>query len=249
MSQPNVDTLLEDFEANDVELAGQLLSLRQTPSRALRQRIQSVPHQQIQVTRLAPRLIWGSAALVVAVLLFASPSARAMLGQFEQIIGRIHLTMMDVLPTRPEPVVIESTPVSLTEAQASVSFDFVVPTNLPAGLSDEAEIFVIELEMPIIKLRWRDREGGFVQLSAHPANDGNSLTQNLIGVASSETFLINGQEAVVIHGGWDETKRTWSHQAQVTTLIWELNGIQYNLLSYSDVVSLAELIEMAKSVR
>ena len=36
---------------------------------------------------------------------------------------------------------------------------------------------------------------------------------------------------------------------QVIILIWELNGIQYNLLSYSDVVSLAELIEMAKSVR
>ena len=36
---------------------------------------------------------------------------------------------------------------------------------------------------------------------------------------------------------------------QVTALIWELNGIQYNLLSYSDVVSLAELTEMAKSVR
>ena len=249
MSPPNVDALLEEFEAKDVELAEQLLSLRQTPSSALRQSIQSIPQQQARTPGIAPRLIWAGVALVVVTLLFASPSAKAMLGQFEQIIGRIHLTMMDVLPTRPEPVVIESTPVSLTEAQASVSFDFVVPTNLPAGLSDEAEIFVIELEMPIIKLRWRDGEGGFVQLSAHSANDGHNLTQNLIGVASSETFLINGQEVVVIHGGWDETNRTWSHQEQVTTLIWELNGIQYNLLSYSDVVSLADLTEMAKSVR
>ena len=55
--------------------------------------------------------------------------------------------------------------------------------------------------------------------------------------------------AVLISGGWDKTSRTWDHEAQLVTLIWELDDIQYNLLAYSEAVSLPELIGMAESVR
>ena len=48
---------------------------------------------------------------------------------------------------------------------------------------------------------------------------------------------------------WAETSRTWDHEAQLVTLIWELEDIQYNLLAYSEVVSLAELVAMAESIR
>ena len=97
-------------------------------------------------------------------------------------------------------------------------------------------------------MRWRDTAGGFVQLSAHLANRANNQIQNLIGAESSRTILINGREAVIITGAWDEVSRTWSYREQVTTLIWELDGVQYNLLSYSRILPSQELIKMAESV-
>ena len=106
-----------------------------------------------------------------------------------------------------------------------------------------------ELETPIVKMRWRDIEGGFVQLSIHAANGEKNLTQNLIGTQSNDTIILNGRQAVLIYGGWDEASRTWDHEAQLVTLIWELEDIQYNLLAYSEAVSLPELIVMAESVR
>ena len=139
--------------------------------------------------------------------------------------------------------------VSLTTARTQVPFEFTVPTHLPAGLVRDPQVFVTELEMPILKMRWQDVAGGFVQLSIHEANGAQNLTQNLIGAESSETIVLNGREAVLIYGGWDEASRTWKHEAQLVTLIWELDDIQYNLLAYSEAVPLAELMAMAESIR
>ncbi len=240
---------LEEFEENEVELARQLLELRRQPSAALRQQIQAIPRQPKRHIRLWPGLALASAALVLVFLLATSPAAKAMLGHMEQVIGQIHLMIMEVRPNRVNPVVVETTPVSLAEAQAAVSFEITPPSYLARGLDPETEVFVTELEAPIVKIRWRDAEGGFVQLSVHQANEGRTRFQNLIGTKSSETILINGQEGVIIYGGWDETSQTWSHQDRITTLIWENDDIQYNLLSFSTIVPLTELIAMAQSIR
>jgi hypothetical protein len=248
MSQSRPNPVLDEFQADDAELAQQLLNLRQEPAPALQQRIQAIPHKAQRLPRLDPRLAWGSAAVLLVLLLFASPPAKAMLGEVEKIIGRIHLTIMEVLPGRTEPIVIESTPISLSEAQLAVPFEFIGPEYLPAGLNPKAKIYVVNLDTPIAKMRWRDASGGFVQLSIHQANIKNTRVENLIGSESSEPILINGQEGVIIYGGWDEVSRIWRFQDRVTTLIWEINGIQYNLLSYSTVVDLTELIAMAQSV-
>ncbi len=243
MSHSNLDEFAGD------ELAQQLLSLRRPPSAKLEQRIRAIPQQTVRL-RIAPRWVWASVALAVIVgLLFASPAAQATLGQFQQIIGQIHLTILDVLPARTDPIVIESTPVSLGEAQDAVPFDFLTPGYLPPDLRPQAEIYVIELDSPIVKLLWRDTKGGFVQLSIHQANDKSTQIENIVGSESSDTILINGQEAAIIYGGWNQASRTWSHQDRLVTLIWVVNGVQYNLLSYSTLIPPPELIAMAQSIR
>jgi len=249
MNQADSESILGEIEAEDAELAEQLLGLRQNPGPELRRRVETIPTRRPREAILDLRLVGGMVAAVLVLLLFISPPAQATLGRFEAVIGRIHLTMLDVLPTRPNPVVIESTPVSLTAARARVPFDFAIPTQRPADLVGNPQVFVTELERPIVKMRWRDIEGGFVQLAVHQASGGQKLTRNLVGVESSETIRLNGREAVLIYGGWDETSRTWDHEAQLVTLIWELEDIQYNLLAYSEVVSLAELVAMAESIR
>ncbi|MEW5958590.1 MAG: hypothetical protein AB1801_12740 [Chloroflexota bacterium] len=240
-------SILDEFEGD--ELARQLLSLRRQPGAGLEQRIRAIPRQTAR-PRLAPRRVWASVALaVIAGLLFVSPVAQATLGQFQQVIGQIHLTILDVLPQRADPLVIESTPVSLAEARAAAPFAFVTPSHLPAGLSSQAEVYVLKLESPIVKLLWRDQAGGFVQLSVHQANGAAAQIENVIGAESSDTILINGQEAVIIYGGWDQTSRTWQHQERLVTLIWVIDGVQYNLLSYSTLISSTDLLAMAQSSR
>ena len=108
---------------------------------------------------------------------------------------------------------------------------------------------MLKLDAPIVTMRWRDRAGGFVQLAAHPANDTHNQIKNLVGADSSQVVLIDGRAAVIVSGAWDEVSRVWSHEEEVTTLIWELNGVQYNLLSYSQVVPTGELIKIAQSVQ
>lgn len=249
MNHRDSDAILGELEADELGLAEQLLALRQKPGPELRRRIEAIPGRRPQPASLSLRLVGGMAAAALVLLLFISSPAQATLGRFEAVIGRIHLTMLDVLPHRPTPVLIESTPVSLPAARTQAPFDFAVPAQLPAGLIKEPQILVTKLERPIVKMRWRDIDGGFVQLTAHPTNDGQTLTQNLVGVESSQTIQLNGRDAVLIYGGWDKVSRTWDHEAQLVTLIWELADIQYNLLAYSEAVSLPELIVMAESVR
>jgi hypothetical protein len=220
--------------------------LRQTPSPALQRRVQAIPQRR----QFVPRSLVGAAiAVVVAALLFISPPVKATLDEVQKVMGQIHLTVRSVWPKPTATVVlIESVAMSLAEAQAMLPFDFALPAYIPGSLMVTGdEVFVTQLATPRVKVQWRDAEGGFVQLSAHAVDTVNNPFQTLVGPESSQTVLINGQEAVLVRGSWDEDSRTWSHQERVTTLIWTTNSVQYRLLSFSNL-PLAELMAMAESV-
>jgi hypothetical protein len=241
-----------EFLPDEDELARQLLNLRRPPSPTLQRRVQSIPQPETSPTRTVPRgIVGGVIALLTMALLFISPPVQATLDEVQGVLGQFPLTIRSVWPKPTETVVVlEAEPMSLREAQAALPFDFVLPAHLPNGLTSTADqIFVSQSPLPMAKMEWRDIEGGFVQLSAFASGPENHRSQTLIGPESTETILINNQEAVLVRGGWDGESRTWSHQGQVTTLIWTANGVQYRLLSYGDVVPLAELIKMAESVR
>jgi hypothetical protein len=191
------------------------------------------------------------AVLVMVVLFFVSPAAKAALGSFDRFIGQIHLIILDILPRYAPPVAVHPRLMSLEEAQATLPFDLAVPAYLPDGLAVKApEVSLIELERPIIKILWRDAAGGFVQLTTHyPGHAQTGQPQTLVGPESSQTVLINGQKAVLVHGGWDEMSQMWSHQDRLKTLIWQTGQLQHKLLCFSDIISVSELMAMAESVR
>jgi hypothetical protein len=191
-------------------------------------------------------LSWGAAALVVIALLFVSPAAQATLGSFDRFIGRIHLVILEVLPRYAPPRAADIKVMSLPEAQARLSFELATPAYLPAGLAAAApEVSLLELERPVVKILWRDANGGFVQLTTHYTGQA----QTLVGPESSETIFINGQPAALVRGGWDEVSQNWSHQERLTTLIWQNGRLQHKLLCFSDLVSIAELAAMAESIQ
>lgn len=251
MMSREIEPAPPEFSPEEVELAQRLISLRQPPSPTLQRRVQAIPQPETPARSVPLGLVGGIIALVVVALLFASPPVKATLDEVQKAMGQIQLTIRSVWPAPTATVVLlETEPMPLSEAQAAVPFDFALPTYLPASLTGSGdEVEVARSPLALIKIQWRDPQGGVVQLSVRAAGSENQLNQTLIGPESSETVLLNGREAVLVRGGWDKESRTWSHQDQVITLIWTANEVQYRLLSYSDAVSLTELKLMAESIR
>lgn len=247
MERNQLNTLLQEFQEEDQELARQILDLRQMPSPDLLQRLQAIPQKQGWSLGQTPRWAWGLAMVLLVALFFVSPSAQATLGGLETMIGRIRLRMLDTYVRPTEPIRLESQPMSLAEARATVPFAFGVPSYLPTSLLSQQQVVVIPLEPPLVTLRWRDQQGGFVQLTAHPHQSIQSST--LIGLNESQTITINDQPAVLVHGAWDEAGHTWRNDSTLVTIVWTVDNIQYRLLAYSDLLTSVELIKLAESVR
>ncbi|MCB0153353.1 MAG: hypothetical protein KDF65_01055 [Anaerolineae bacterium] len=231
----------------DSDLSQQLTDLRRPPGPALRERIEAIPRRKTARAKLTARLAWSVAAVMMAGLLLASPPAQATLG-VERWFGQIRLTVLDSYRQPSRPLIVESVPMSLAEAAALTGYTLTPPATLPPSLTGSAEVSVLKLAVPIARLRWRDSEGGFVQLSMLPANGRLESSRTLVGYDSSEAVQIGERPGVLVRGSWDAASQSWRYQAQMTTLIWEANGQQYKLLAFSDVISLAELVRMAESV-
>ncbi len=249
VKQTDSEPLLPGLEADEIELARQLLSLRREPGEELKQRIEAIPRRR-QPERFVPaRLAWAAVLLVVAAL-FVSPPAQATLSEVKKVIGQVHLVVREAWSEQGvERVVLKGREVSLAQAQALLPFEFKTPAYLPPGLVTTERVAIVDAELSLVEIQWPDGQGGVVQLTARPAARAGALPQTLVGPDSSEAVRVNGQEAVVVRGGWDESKQTWGYQAEITTLIWNIDEVQYRLLAVSRVVSLEQLISMAESVR
>jgi len=236
----------DEFQGADAGLARQLLNLRQTPSAALQRRVQAIPQRSACRERFVPRLAWAAVALIFVALASTSPAVRATLGKVEEVIGRIHLTIIDHLPEAEEVTITETQSMSLKEAQAAVSFDFVMPTYVPTGFTTSGQVEVwTPRDKELVMIEWRDAENNLLSLSAWRHDEDVST---LVGPDSTKTILINGQEAVVMRGGWHSPTGKWSRQDRITTLVWEVNGVHYHLMTLNNIVSLEELVAVAESV-
>ncbi len=238
----------DEFRGADAGVARQLLNLRQTPSAALQCRVQAIPQQSAHRERFVPRLAWAAVGLILVALAFASPAVRAALSKVEEVVGRIHLTVTDSVPGAPREFTFTETEwMSLGEALAAVPFDFAMPTYVPDGFttSGQAKVWTSYDGKEIVIIEWRDAKGHFFALDAREYYEGAHFT---VGPDSSKTILINGQEAIVVSGGWNASCDTWNDQAGTTALIWEANGVLYKLMTFRNAVSLTELIAVAESV-
>ncbi len=249
MTRPNTP-LPPELRPEDTELAHRLFALRRPPGAALQRRVQAIPRQSpVQV--LPRRLLGAAAAAGVVLLLFISPPVEATLGQVQKVIGQINLTIQEVWP-RPTATVtlLETEPMPLAAAQAVLPFKFSLPAYVPAGLSrPDDRVMVARLATPMAQVEWRDAQGGVVQLSAYAADPAIQFNQTVVGPDSSSAILINGREAVLVRGAWDDTTRTWSQRDRLLTLLWANNGVQYRLLAYTRQVSLSELVALAESIK
>lgn len=241
-----------EFDGEEYELAQGLLGLRQPPPAALRERVRAITAGELP-RRVFPRLAWVAGAVVLVGLLFGSPSARAMLNEFEKVIGQVPLLIREGWSSREATatVTLESRLIPLATARAGLPFKVSEPGYLPAGFAAVAEgqVAILDLETPVVKMEWRKPRSGVLLLSLVPYGADAIPIETLVGPDSSQPVLLNGREAVVVRGGWDQASGAWERETPVVTLIWRLDGVQYRLLAAGTDLPLAELIAVAESVR
>lgn len=252
MNRIGPKTELAEFDGEEYDLARSLLSLRQPPPAALRERVRAItagerPHRGF------PRLVWLAGAVVLAVLLSGSPSARAMLNEFEKVIGQVPLLVREgwSSPEATATVTLESRLVPLAAARASLPFKVSEPGYLPDGFAavNEGQVAVLDLETPVVTMEWRKPRSGVLLLSQIPYGPDAIPIETLVGPDSSQPVLINGREAVLVRGGWDQASGAWERETPVVTLIWRRDGVQHRLLAAGTDLPLAELIAVAGSIR
>lgn len=233
----------DEFRGTDAELVRQLVRLRQTPSAALRRRVEDIPQQAAPRGGFVPRLAWIAVVLVAIGLVLNVPAVRAMLDPLEEVIGRIHLIVTDLNPYRDEPVTtVEGEAMSLEEAREKVSFDFALPQGFTAN---EVTVYTFGGTPDFVEVDLCNVSSLCLELLASAYSETGST---LVGPESVETIQVNGQEAVVFSGGWDADSGTWIEDVGQTTIIWEAGGVQYELMAVTEVASLEELIAIAESV-
>jgi hypothetical protein len=241
--QMSENNFQEELQSTGDELAQQLVSLRQTPSGSLQRRVQAIPRQTAPQGRFSPRLAWIVVALVIVGLAIGSPVARAALEAAEEVIGRIHLTVTDLNPYTNQPAnLVEGQVMSLEEARDKVLFDFAIPQGFTAT---QVTLYAFGDRPDLVEVNLCNANSLCLELLAFAHRESGS---NLVGPESIETVLVNGQEAVVFHGGWNAGSGEWIEDVGQTTMIWEAGGVQYELMAATDTVTMEELIAIAESV-
>lgn len=238
----------EEFSGTDAEMARRLLSLKRAPSPTLVARVRGIPTSSQRRVWHIPRWAWGVAAAVVllAVLVAASPPLRAAIVSLQETIGNVYLAVIDRSPDTSDATIVEPELMSLEAARTAVPFDFGIPSQVPDGWVMADQVRVNDLGGgPFVQIEWTHPGHGNISLSARADNGSAS---RLVGPDSFREVEVGGQPAVFLKGAWDHDSREWMWP-EVTTLIWKMDGVEYNLSASGHDLSETDLITMAESTR
>jgi len=263
-------TDLNESIRGDDQLKQALWSLRQVPGPRLHQRIRAITQAPEARTRLALgaflplKLLPSNAsqriaapvvglviALVLITFLATSPVVRATLGEIEEAIGRIFLIVTDVMPDSSEATLIDEEQMTVEDARNLAPFQFSLPTHLPEGFAGTDIVGVSipnEVVAEVVRAQWHDEDGNLLELCIHAHKDIEPI-QTIVGPDSLEVVQVNGSEAALVRGGWDNPSGEWRYQDETITVIWVLGDVRYSLLSHGDRLSIDELITVAETVR
>jgi hypothetical protein len=235
------------------EIARRLMSLKRDPSPALVARVRSIassPHQKVQQRA---RWTWASVAVVLtlAVGIAAAQPLRAAMGDLQQTIGRVYLTITDRLPDTSDATIVEPELMSLESARTAVPFEFGVPSQVPSGWVMDEQVRVNDLGAgPFVEITWTSLDGalGNIIFAARAANLGDSPHHWLVGAGGYRETEVGGQPAAIIAGGWDHDSREWTMSESIM-LIWTVDGVEYSLYAADSKGAEATLKTMAESTR
>jgi hypothetical protein len=223
-------------------------------ARALARRLAGPDRNATMHTRTLPRLaLVGALALLLtfALLLAASPAARAQVAKIIRQVGGVTFAESARHPGGPESqvTVIPSEYLTLEQARAALPFEIALPEVTPEGYTLQDTVMVTRFPGgPVVaQLDWRKSQYDYALfLNINYREDGQPYS-HIVGPQSTEEVLVNGQPAGLVRGAWNADTRTWD-EGQHISLFWQRGDVTYALTTGSGAINPEELVRVAESI-
>lgn len=181
---------------------------------------------------------------------FSSTARAEVLQTLEEIAG----LQFDVTNNYPgdsdeDVTIVPSEYLSLKEAQSRFPSPIALPTYVPPGYERRDDVILTPFtnpDVPVLMIIWDSKKKGGLVLDILHCSIGLENCGWTVGEGALEEITLNGDPAVVIHGGWNYD--THQYDSSLTTAIrWKYDENTIYTLESTDI-SWDELVRIAESI-
>lgn len=200
---------------------------------------------------LKPMAIVMLFTVLISVLLLISPVVRAQVNEWIHQIGGVFLLETNEYPGKGSPVqTLPYEQYSLDEVENELPFSLGLPQWIPDDFEMVQQVKVTRFDDIAISayIDWKTQSDSIFSLIIQHRLDGENGGL-VVGEGSVQEYLVKGEPAALILGGWNADTQMWDDNLDVITLSWNHNGQLYTLQGINEDVSVDELIKIAESIR
>lgn len=203
------------------------------------------------IPTLKPMAIVILVLILISALLLVSPVVRAQVNEWIQQIGGVFILETNEYPGMGSPVqTLPYEQYSLDEVETELPFTLGLPQWIPDDFKMVPTVKVTRFDDIAISayIDWKTPSDSIFSLIIQHRLDGENGGL-VVGEGSVQEYLVNGEPAALIMGGWNADTQTWDNNLDVITLSWYHDGQLYTLQGINQDVSLDELVKIAESIQ
>ncbi len=211
---------------------------------------QNHTHSQRWQLPLKPVLVVGVFIILIGVLLSVSPGVRAQVSEWIQQIGGVFVLETNEYPGRGPVETIPFEQYSFDEIANELPFEISLPGWIPEEFEIIPTVKVARFNQTAVTayIDWKSLSGPILSLMIQHRLDGKNGGL-IVGEGSVEEYLVNGEPAALVRGGWNADIQEWDFNLKVLTLSWKHDDQTYVLQGIEDNISVEELLKIAESIQ
>lgn len=200
---------------------------------------------------LKPAVIFGIVLILISALLLVSPVVRAQVNEWIHQIGGVFLLETNEYPgkgSRAQTIPYEQ--YSFDDVGNAIPFEIILPLWMPEDFELVSKVKVTRFSQVAITayVDWKTPSDSIFSLIIQHRLDGENGGL-VVGEGSVKEYLVNGEPAAFILGGWNADTQKWDYNLDVVTLSWVHDNQIYTLQGVNEDISLDELLRIAESIQ
>ncbi len=211
---------------------------------------QNHTHSQRWQLPLKPVMVVGVFIILMGVLLSVSPGVRAQVSEWIQQIGGVFVLETNEYPGSGPVETIPFEQYSFDEIANELPFEISLPGWIPEEFEIIPTVKVARFNQTAVTayIDWKSLSGPILSLMIQHRLDGKNGGL-IVGEGSVEEYLVNGEPAALVRGGWNADIQEWDFNLKVLTLSWKHDDQTYVLQGIEDNISVEELLKIAESIQ
>lgn len=211
---------------------------------------QNHTHSQRWQLPLKPVMVVGVFIILMGVLLSVSPGVRAQVSEWIQQIGGVFVLETNEYPGSGPVETIPFEQYSFEEIANELPFEISLPGWIPEEFEIIPTVKVARFNQTAVTayIDWKSLSGPILSLMIQHRLDGKNGGL-IVGEGSVEEYLVNGEPAALVRGGWNADIQEWDFNLKVLTLSWKHDDQTYVLQGIEDNISVEELLKIAESIQ